>query len=101
MIVTNHIPTYLFSLYYKSDYEYLFSMSTGTMSSFSSDFDETTVMFLKFIEDLNSPTGESPLVDDNLGEFNGMLTHNYLNLYLTLTCYFNLFSINYSTISDS
>ncbi|KAA0053185.1 CACTA en-spm transposon protein [Cucumis melo var. makuwa] len=38
----------------------------STMSSFSSDFDETTVMFLKFIEDLNSPTGESPLVDDNL-----------------------------------
>ncbi|KAA0041547.1 gamma-aminobutyrate transaminase POP2 [Cucumis melo var. makuwa] len=36
-----------------------------TMSSFSSNFNETDVMFHEFVEDLNNPTGGSPLVDDN------------------------------------
>ncbi|KAL4013441.1 hypothetical protein IC575_025611 [Cucumis melo] len=40
-------------------------MSTGTMSSFLSDFDETDAMFLEFTEDLNNPTGGSSLMGDN------------------------------------
>ena len=43
--------------------ECLFSMSTGTTSSFSSSFDETDVMFLEFLEDLNkSAEGLSSLL---------------------------------------
>ena len=78
--------------------ECLFSMSTGTMSSFSSNFNETDVMFHEFVEDLNNPTGGSPLVDDNSGESNGTLTRNYSNSFLTC---FNLFNRYFSTISDS
>ena len=75
-------------------------MSTGTISSFSSGFNEKDAMFREFIKDLNNTIGGSSSVGDNLGESIGMLTRNYLNLFLTLTCYFNLFSKIYSTISD-
>ena len=81
--------------------ECLFSMSTRIMLSIPSDFDETDAMFLEFIEDLNNPAEGSSSVGDNLGESNGTLTHNYLNLFITLTCCFNLFSRCYLTISDS
>ncbi|KAA0067202.1 NBS-LRR type resistance protein [Cucumis melo var. makuwa] len=37
----------------------------STMSSFSSSFDETDVMFLEFIEDLDNPTRGSSSVGDN------------------------------------
>ncbi|TYK18906.1 uncharacterized protein E5676_scaffold204G001200 [Cucumis melo var. makuwa] len=37
----------------------------GTMSSFSSSFDETDGMFLEFIEDLDNPTRGSSSVGDN------------------------------------
>ena len=79
----------------------LFSMSTGTMSSFLNGFDKTDAMFLKFTEDLNNPMEGSSSVGDNSGESNGTSTDNYLNLFLTLTCCVNLFSRYYLTISDS
>ena len=81
--------------------ECLFSMFIGTMLSFSSSFEETYAMFLEFDEDLNNTVGGLSLVGDNSGESIGTLTHNYLNLFLTLSCCFNLFSRNHSTISDS
>ncbi|TYK07183.1 CACTA en-spm transposon protein [Cucumis melo var. makuwa] len=43
-------------------------MSTCTMSSFPSDFDETDVMFLEFTEDLNNHAGGSSSMEDNLGD---------------------------------
>ena len=106
MIVTNCIRTYLISLYIKSDYasyfldECLFSMSKGTISSFLSSFKEIDAMFLKFDEDLNNTVDDSSSMGDNSGESLGMLAYNYLNLFLIFTCCFNLFNINFSTISD-
>ncbi|TYK11097.1 hypothetical protein E5676_scaffold73G00940 [Cucumis melo var. makuwa] len=41
--------------------------TNGIMSSFSSDFEETNVIFLELRKDLNT-TGGSSLVGDNLGE---------------------------------
>ena len=92
---------YIFNLIICSYLMNVFFISTGTISSFPSSFDKTNVMFLKLLEDLNNSVGGSSSVGDNSGEFNGKLTHNYLNLFLTLNCCFNLFRKNYSTISDS
>ena len=64
-------------------------MSTGTMSSFSSSFDETDVMFLEFIEDLDNPTRGSSSVGDNSGESNNGIHFN-LRLF-ELFSHMNLF----------
>ena len=63
-------------------------MSTGTMSSFPSGFDEIDAMFLEFAKDLNNSTRGSSSVGDNYKASNGTLTHNYLNLFLILTLLF-------------
>ncbi|TYK23260.1 NBS-LRR type resistance protein [Cucumis melo var. makuwa] len=47
-------------------------MSTCTMSSLPSSFNETDAMFLEFIEDLNNPDGGSSSVGDNLGVSNAL-----------------------------
>ena len=62
-------------------------MSTGTMSSFSSGFEETDAMFLEFGDDLNTAGGSSSM-GDNSDESLGMLAHNYFNFFLTLICCF-------------
>ena len=62
--------------------ECLFSMSTGTMSSFQSGFEETDQMFFEFGEDLNNIAEGSSSMVDNLGESLSTLTHNYFNLFL-------------------
>ena len=41
-------------------------MSTGTMSSFSSNFKETDALFLEFNDEFNN--AGSSLMDDNLNE---------------------------------
>ena len=81
--------------------EYLFSMFTSIMSSFPNGFNGRDVMFFEFVEDLNNNAWGSSSVGENSDDSNGMLPHNYLNLFLTLTCCFNLISRNYSTISNS
>ena len=81
MIVTNHEPTYLCSLYISilvmCSYlliECLFSISTGSMLSFLSGFDET--MFLEFAEELDNPAEGLSLVGDNSGESNNSIHFN-------------------------
>ena len=63
--MTNHVPTYLCSLYISILaiclyllIECLFSMSTGTTSSFfRTDFLEMDAMFFDFVKDLDNLTG--------------------------------------------
>ena len=78
MIVMNYVPTYLFSLYLCLYLliECLFSMSTGTMSSFPSGFNETNVMFLEFVKDLDNHVGGSSSVGDDSGESNNGVRSN-------------------------
>ena len=92
--MTNHVPTYLFSLYIlilaMCSYlliECLFSMSTGTMSSFPrTNFLKTDAMFLEFTDDLDNLVGGSSLMGDNSGESNDGIHFNLglFQVFLTL-----------------
>ena len=72
--------------------ECLFSISTGTMLSFSrTNFLETSAMFLEFAKDLDNLVGGSLSMGDNSGESNngihfnlGLIQVFFLTLYVLI-----------------
>ena len=70
--------------------ECLFSMSTGTMSSFPrTNFLETDAMFLEFEDNLDNLAGGSSSVDDNASESKNFLHFNCVIIDLLSRIFFS------------